>query len=246
MAPDHGLPKLFVKTPSRSPCRGSAAGEVRLEFRLQAGPEVFRRSRLLSRQPRDRKGRSDRSTRVNAELGPPTRFIALGNPIQTATPPEPCRRRPQLRSCTQRPVSVQIFGHAGLLPPRMLFCVEGVPPSHRGQDARDTNRSHTLLSVRLPEFFPRRPCGECFLRRAAEGRETLPESCRVRTTHHLCGTTPHPESGGSGTCFHPGGLGWRDGRRGHGRDETSFVTLGNAPAASIKKDRLRRGGLSSA
>jgi hypothetical protein len=38
------------------------------EFRLQAGPEVFRRSRLLSRQFQDRKGRPDGSTRVNAEL----------------------------------------------------------------------------------------------------------------------------------------------------------------------------------
>ena len=47
---------------------------------------------------------------------------------------------------------MQIFGHAWLLWLRMLFCVEGVPPSNRGQDARDTNRSHTLLSVRLPEF----------------------------------------------------------------------------------------------
>ncbi len=59
-----------------------------MEFRLQAGPEVFRRSRLLSRQPQDLKGRSDRSTRVNAEL-------------QTGTSPGPCRRRPQLRSCTR-------------------------------------------------------------------------------------------------------------------------------------------------
>ncbi len=70
-----------------SPCRGSAAGKVRLEFRLQAGPGVFRRSRLLSRQPQDLQGRSDCSTRVNAEL-------------QTGVPPEPCRRRLQLRSCT--------------------------------------------------------------------------------------------------------------------------------------------------
>ncbi len=50
---------------------------------------------------------------------------------------------------------MQILGHAGLLWPRMLFCVEGVPPSNRGQDDRATSRSHTLLCVRLPEYLHR-------------------------------------------------------------------------------------------
>ena len=73
------------------------------------------------------------------------------------------RPYPRKSARTLHLVSVQIFGQAGLLWPRMLFCVEGVPPSNRGQDARDTNRSHTLLSVRLPEFFHRPvTCGEPF------------------------------------------------------------------------------------
>jgi hypothetical protein len=65
------------------------------EFRLQAGPEVFRRSRLLSRQFQDRKGRPDGSTRVNAEL-------------RTGAPSQRCRRRLQLRTCILRTGTLHI------------------------------------------------------------------------------------------------------------------------------------------
>ncbi len=73
-----------------SPCRASAAGEVRLEFRLQADSRVLRRSRLLPVMPRFSEAVRTVLTRVNAEL-------------RIGAPPRPCLRRSQLRSCTQGP-----------------------------------------------------------------------------------------------------------------------------------------------